>query len=377
MPFMLSATFGHVSRFVTIFFIHAVLCLSTNCLSQAKTSNENLSPEFTGQKYFESSGLYYFNNRYYDPALGRFLTPDPLQQYASPYSYADGDPLGRVDPSGLLFEDLRGLFQDSFVSITPYFEGHPESAERSVQNSIERSSQGAVGGQISASAEAIQNVSRSVSAGASLNPSLSAGVEEGSFQDLYYSPELEDRLQAIDEQSLERVLALQNSTEESQIETTTDDSYVETSSIDGESEFMSYYSKDSMKFASSYRSDRSGYYRNDVVRSQWRLAAKKGNFLKFLPRELKGLIIVHKETNNIIREFHKKPGFLKTFLNTVVGRSYLRVMNDFGLLPTHIHADYSSVTISVAPDPNPIPVDQLQKAQKNLSDRLESLNLSD
>ncbi len=191
----------------------------------------------------------------------------------------------------------------------------------------------------------------------------------------YYSPELEDRLQAIDEQSLERVLALQNSTEESQIETTTDDSYVETSSIDGESEFMSYYSKDSMKFASSYRSDRSGYYRNDVVRSQWRLAAKKGNFLKFLPRELKGLIIVHKETNNIIREFHKKPGFLKTFLNTVVGRSYLRVMNDFGLLPTHIHADYSSVTISVAPDPNPIPVDQLQKAQKNLSDRLDSLNL--
>ncbi len=368
------------NRFVTIFFVHAVLCLSANCLSQAKTSNENLSPEFTGQKYFESSGLYYFNNRYYDPALGRFLTPDPLQQYASPYSYADGDPLGRVDPSGLLFEDLRGLFQDSFVSITPYFEGHPESAERSVQNSIERSSQGAVGGQISVSAEAIQNVSRSLSGGASLNSSSSIGVEEGSFQDPYYSSGLMDRLLAIDEQFPDRVQALQSLTQTIKFRRMGEAGiYVRTLSSYGTSRFKNYYWKDFMKFMESYRrSDGKDYYLTDLIRIQYRLAAKEGDFLNYLPRKLIRSMITNEKTNKIIEEFREHPRFLSIFLlDTVNGRSSLRVMNDFGLRPTSIHVNDFDVTISVEPDPNPIPVDQLQKAQKNLRGRLESLNLLD
>ncbi len=186
-----------MNKFVTIFFIHAVLCLSTNCLSQAKTSNESLSPEFTGQKYFESSGLYYFNNRYYDPALGRFLTPDPLQQYASPYSYADGDPLGRVDPSGLIFERLAELASSAFRALTSCCRGGVteelgESLElRSIRshNDTSAAAQGAVGGRISVSPETIQDISRAISESSSLY-SIPIGVEEESIQaafDLYYS----------------------------------------------------------------------------------------------------------------------------------------------------------------------------------------------
>ncbi|MCB0184891.1 MAG: RHS repeat-associated core domain-containing protein, partial [Caldilineaceae bacterium] len=31
--------------------------------------------KYTGQKY-DSTGLYYYNSRYYDPAIGAFISPD-------------------------------------------------------------------------------------------------------------------------------------------------------------------------------------------------------------------------------------------------------------------------------------------------------------
>ena len=34
-------------------------------------------PLFTGRMWDAESGLYYFGARYYDPELGRFITPDP------------------------------------------------------------------------------------------------------------------------------------------------------------------------------------------------------------------------------------------------------------------------------------------------------------
>ena len=58
---------------------------------------------FTGQRYDAETGLYYFKNRYYSPALGRFLQPDPLvySDSLNIYSYAVNDPLNMIDPLGL------------------------------------------------------------------------------------------------------------------------------------------------------------------------------------------------------------------------------------------------------------------------------------
>jgi RHS repeat-associated protein len=46
------------------------------------------------------TGLYYNRNRYYNPALGRFMTPDPAGMIDGPnlYTYARNNPLRFVDP---------------------------------------------------------------------------------------------------------------------------------------------------------------------------------------------------------------------------------------------------------------------------------------
>ncbi len=58
---------------------------------------------FTGRRYDPDSGLYYYRNRYYHPALGRFLQRDPIgyTDTMDLYEYARGKALVRLDPFGL------------------------------------------------------------------------------------------------------------------------------------------------------------------------------------------------------------------------------------------------------------------------------------
>src|SRR5258706_806531 len=61
---------------------------------------------FTGQMQDAASGLTYLRARYYDPALGRFLTPEAIVpnlangQAWNAYAYAYNDGVNLVDPSG-------------------------------------------------------------------------------------------------------------------------------------------------------------------------------------------------------------------------------------------------------------------------------------
>ncbi|MFE6365883.1 RHS repeat-associated core domain-containing protein [Streptomyces sp. NPDC057806] len=52
--------------------------------------------------YLDPTGLYKMGHRYYDPQIGRFTQPDPSGQEANPYLYAEGDPVNRIDPTGLI-----------------------------------------------------------------------------------------------------------------------------------------------------------------------------------------------------------------------------------------------------------------------------------
>jgi RHS repeat-associated protein len=59
-----------------------------------------------GQTADTVTGLTYLNARYYDPAIGRFLSPDPLMDLSDPrtldaYRYAESNPVSYIDASGL------------------------------------------------------------------------------------------------------------------------------------------------------------------------------------------------------------------------------------------------------------------------------------
>ena len=55
----------------------------------------------------------YYRARYYDTAIGRFISEDPLQWFGSEnfYEYAESDPINLVDPSGLTSKNCC-KFQD-------------------------------------------------------------------------------------------------------------------------------------------------------------------------------------------------------------------------------------------------------------------------
>ncbi len=60
---------------------------------------------FTGQR-LDDTGLYFYNARYYDPVLGRFISADALAQAAfnpsnlNRYTYCTNNPLKYIDPTG-------------------------------------------------------------------------------------------------------------------------------------------------------------------------------------------------------------------------------------------------------------------------------------
>ena len=65
-----------------------------------------VSRQFTGQIKDDDTGLYYYNARYYDPELGRFIQPDTeIPDLSNPqsynrYSYCVNNPLRYTDPTG-------------------------------------------------------------------------------------------------------------------------------------------------------------------------------------------------------------------------------------------------------------------------------------
>jgi RHS repeat-associated protein len=83
----------------------------------ASSTSVTLQPghrEYTGHETIPQMGLVNMNGRVYDPAIGRFLSPDPTVQSATDlqsynrYSYVLNNPMRSVDPTGYTSREVTG-----------------------------------------------------------------------------------------------------------------------------------------------------------------------------------------------------------------------------------------------------------------------------
>ena len=88
-----------------------------------KRVNSGVKEQFTGKERDAETGFDYFGARYYDPSIGRFITPDPLgglTPFITPYHYCQNNPLNRIDPTGMNDDpiDLTGNTDDWLDEVT-------------------------------------------------------------------------------------------------------------------------------------------------------------------------------------------------------------------------------------------------------------------
>ena len=93
-------------------------------LAQSAVGNTFL---FSSKLFDTATGLYDFNARWYDPALGRFISPDPLGfvDGPNPYAYCAGDPVNFVDPWGLCAEGGYLRVESGFGPFGYYYPNRP------------------------------------------------------------------------------------------------------------------------------------------------------------------------------------------------------------------------------------------------------------
>ncbi|VHO02131.1 RHS repeat-associated core domain-containing protein [Candidatus Rhabdochlamydia sp. T3358] len=81
---------------------------------------------YSGEEYDEETGLIYLRNRYYDPEIGRFISPDSVlgilgdPQTLNAYVYVRNNPVNYIDPSGFYA-----------VKVPLYIFGNPPGARTS------------------------------------------------------------------------------------------------------------------------------------------------------------------------------------------------------------------------------------------------------
>ncbi|MDP2939998.1 MAG: LamG-like jellyroll fold domain-containing protein [Candidatus Omnitrophota bacterium] len=85
--------------------------------------------KFTGKPLDDETGLYYYGARYYNPTIGRFITPDTIvqapydPQSLNRYSYCRNNPVNYVDPTGhkwswkKFWHSFAGAFLGAIITV--------------------------------------------------------------------------------------------------------------------------------------------------------------------------------------------------------------------------------------------------------------------
>jgi RHS repeat-associated protein len=81
-------------------------CTIITNISNVATTNPF---RYRGYYYDAGANLYYLNSRYYDPEVGRFISPDVIAEGGNLYAYCVNDPINRTDPSGNLSTKWKNI----------------------------------------------------------------------------------------------------------------------------------------------------------------------------------------------------------------------------------------------------------------------------
>ncbi|GJL61396.1 MAG: hypothetical protein NPIRA04_00500 [Nitrospirales bacterium] len=90
--------------------------------SGSSSGTANVPYRYTGKEQDDSTGLYFYEARYYDPVLGRFISADTIvpsttdPQALNRYSYARNNPIIFTDPSGHFFKKALRSVGKAFSS---------------------------------------------------------------------------------------------------------------------------------------------------------------------------------------------------------------------------------------------------------------------
>lgn len=162
-----------------------------------QTGTDITNHKFTGKELDDSTGLYYYGARYYDPEIGRFITADTIVQHPNDpqdlnrYAYCRNNPIKYVDPTGHgWFSKIIGAIAAVFAFIVT---GGPAGNPASVTTAM------AVFSSLDASISSYQagaSIGRAIGIGAACGTAASLGgylggmfsnaIGGGAFGQLFY-----------------------------------------------------------------------------------------------------------------------------------------------------------------------------------------------
>jgi len=89
---------------------------------EARGSSSANEPKegFTSKEHDAENDLQYFGSRYYNSTIAKWISPDPLAQYPSPYVYVGNNPINLVDPKGLWGETSQQAADQFLYGWTGY-----------------------------------------------------------------------------------------------------------------------------------------------------------------------------------------------------------------------------------------------------------------
>jgi RHS repeat-associated protein len=109
--------------------------------------------KYTGKPEDESTGLYYYGARYYDPSVGRFITEDTVlgsltdPQSLNRYVYCRSNPLKYTDPDGRFWNIVAGSLIGGSINLAFYaIDSRISGREMNVNEAVTTFACGAISG---------------------------------------------------------------------------------------------------------------------------------------------------------------------------------------------------------------------------------------